>query len=109
MARGFHMRPATDKEKYFVYKTQQLMTESNKPKIEGIVKAFGLIRDVDTSLTESDKAKFESIDALEAMRGDQEPKAFLESVAVQSLKDADPAKVNDVRKSINYYRNWISK
>jgi hypothetical protein len=85
------------------------MTDSNKPKIEGVIKAFGVIRDVDTELTDADKAKFESIDALEAMRGDREPKAFLESVAVQALKDADPAKVNDVRKSINYYRNWIAR
>ena len=80
------MRPATDKEKYFIYKTRQLMTDSNKPKIEGIIKAFGLIRDVDTTVTESDSAKFESIDRMEALRDGQEPKAFLESVTGSILK-----------------------
>jgi hypothetical protein len=53
------MRQANESEKYFIYKTRQLMTDTNKAKLEGVIKAFGLIHDVDTNLTESDTAKFE--------------------------------------------------
>lgn len=102
------MRQATEPEKYFIYKTKQLMTDSNKVKIEGVIKAFGLVHDVDTSLTDNDMIKFEAIDSLEAMRGDTEPKAFLESITIDAMKAAGTENYQSVRKSLNYYRNWLS-
>ena len=52
------MRQATEQEKYFIFKTRQLMTDTNKAKLEGVIKAFGLIHDVDPSLSDKDIAKF---------------------------------------------------
>ena len=101
------MRQATENEKYFIYKTRQLITEQNKPKIEGVIKAFGLIHDVDTTISDEDSARFESIDSLEQLRGDTEPKAFLESITMDAMKAAGTENFNNVRKSINYYRNWL--
>jgi hypothetical protein len=101
------MRPATENEKYFIYKTRQLITEQNKPKVEGVLKAFGLIHDVDTELSEADTAKFESIESLEKLRGDTEPKVFLESLTMDAMKAAGTENFNSVRKSLNYYRNWL--
>ncbi len=101
------MRQATEPEKYFIYKTRQLMTDTNKAKLEGVIKAFGLIHDVDTAITEQDKAKFESIETLEQLRGDTEPKAFLESITMDALKAAGTENFQNVRRSLNYYRNWL--
>lgn len=102
------MRQATDQEKYFIYRTNKLANESNQPKIEGVIKAFGLIRDVDTTLTTEDKAKFEAIDELESLRGDTEPKVFLESLTRDAFKCAGKEEFGEVRKSLNYYRNWLN-
>lgn len=102
------MRQATDQEKYFIYRTSKLANESNQPKIEGVIKAFGLIRDVDTKLTTEDKAKFEAIDELESLRGDTEPKVFLESLTRDAFKCAGKEEFGEVRKSLNYYRNWLN-
>ena len=102
------MRQATEPEKYFIYKTCQLMTDSNKAKLEGVIKAFGLTHDIDTELTENDSVKFEAIDTLEAMRGDTEPKAFLESITMDAMKAAGTEHFQTVRRSLNYYRNWLS-
>ena len=102
------MRQATEPEKYFIYKTRQLMTDTNTAKLEGVIKAFGLIHDVDTTLTDNDYAKFEAIDTLESMRGDTEPKAFLESIAMDAMKAAGTENFQTVRRSLNYYRNWLS-
>jgi hypothetical protein len=101
------MRQANESEKYFIYKTRQLMTDTNKAKLEGVIKAFGLIHDVDTTLTESDTAKFESIETLEQMRGDTDPKVFLESITMDAMKAAGTANFQNVRRSLNYYRNWL--
>lgn len=102
------MRQATEPEKYFIYKTRQLMTDSNKAKLEGVIKAFGLTHDIDIELTENDSVKFEAIDTLEAMRGDTEPKAFLESITMDAMKAAGTENFQTVRRSLNYYRNWLS-
>lgn len=101
------MRPATENEKYFIYQTRKLKNDTNSAKVEGVIKAFGLIHDVDTTLSEADTAKFESIDSLEELRGDMEPKAFLESLTMDAMKAAGKENFNSVRKSLNYYRNWL--
>jgi hypothetical protein len=103
------MRQATDREKYFIYKTRQLMTDQNKPKLEGVIKAFGLIHDVETSLTDEDNSKFEAIDELENMRGDTAPKAFFESLCDHAIRNVDRENIGEVRKSLNYYRNWLTQ
>ena len=102
------MRQANESEKYFIYKTRQLMTDTNKAKLEGVIKAFGLTHDIDTELTENDSVKFEAIDTLEAMRGDTEPKAFLELITMDAMKAAGTENFQTVRRSLNYYRNWLS-
>lgn len=102
------MRQANESEKYFIYKTRQLMTDINKAKLEGVIKAFGLIHDVNTNLTESDTAKFESIETLEQMRGDTEPKVFLESLVGDVIRSAGTEGFAKARKSLNYYRNWLN-
>ena len=101
------MQQATDQEKYFIYKTRQLMNDSNKAKLEGVIKAFGLIHDVDPSLSNKDIAKFESIESLEQLRGDTDPKVFLESITMDAMRAAGTANFQNVRRSLNYYRNWL--
>lgn len=101
------MRQATEQEKYFIYKTRNLSNDSNAAKIEGVIKAFGLIHDVNTELSDADKVKFESIDNLEQIRGNTEPKAFLESLTMDAMKAAGTDSFQSVRRSLNYYRNWL--
>lgn len=103
------MRQATEPEKYFIFKTRQLINENNSAKLEAVVKAFGLIHDIDPTLSDADKAKFESIEALEKLRGDTEPKVFLESLTMEAMKAAGTENFQSVRRSINYYRNWLSE
>ena len=103
------MRQATESEKYFIFKTRQLINESNSAKLEAVVKAFGLIHDIDPTLSDADKAKFESIEALEKLRGNTDPKVFLESLTMDAMTAAGTENFQSVRKSINYYRNWLSE
>lgn len=103
------MQQATDQEKYFIYKTRQLMTDSNKAKLEGVIKAFGLIHDVKTDLTDEDKSKFEAIESLEAMRGDTEPKVFLESLVNDVIHSVGKEDFPKARQSLNYYRRWLTE
>ena len=103
------MRQATESEKYFIFKTRQLINESNSAKLEAVVKAFGLIHDIDPTLSDADKAKFESIEALEKLRGNTDPKVFLESLTMEAMKSAGTENFQSVRRSINYYRNWLSE
>ncbi|MCQ2123347.1 MAG: hypothetical protein MJZ25_04100 [Fibrobacter sp.] len=95
-------------EQLFIYKVNKLKTEENAPIVEGIIKAFGMINGIDTELTESQKIMCESIETLEAARGDQNPKAFFESISMTALQNASTENISDVRHGLNEYKNWLS-
>ena len=103
------MKPATDEQKLFLFRLVKLTTDENRAVIEGVTKAFGLINGVDTTLTEAEISKFDAINFLEAQRGNQDPKAFLESVAATVFAETKPADFGPVRKALNEYRNFLSR
>lgn len=100
-------RPATDKEKYFLYKVESLKNEQNAAKLEAVVKAFELISKVDTTLSDHDKEMFAYFESLETERGEQAPKAFLESLTNEAMKRVDKEHFTEVREAINAYRTWL--
>ena len=100
------VRPATDNEKYFLYKVEQLKDEKNSAKLEAVVKAFGLIRKVDTTLSDYDKEKFATFESLEKERGDQPKQVFIESIANAAMKRVDKEHFTEVRNALNDYRTW---
>ena len=100
-------RPATDDEKYFLYKVDQLKTEQNAAKLEAVVKAFGLIRKVDTTLSDKEKEQFAYFESLEKARGNQPKKAFIESITNEAMKRVNKEQFGEVRNAINAYRTWI--
>ena len=101
------IRPATDKEKYFLYKIDTLKTPENSAKLEAVVKAFGLIRKVDTTLSDHDKEMFAYFESLEKARGNQPKKAFIESITNEAMKRVNKEQFGEVRNAINAYRTWI--
>ena len=103
------MTPATDKQKLFIFRLGKLANDENRAVIEGVTKAYGLINDIDTALTESETSKFDAINYLEVQRGDQDPVAFLESVSSTVLAQTQPADFGPVRKALNEYRNFLTK
>ena len=68
------MTPATDEQKLFIFRLGKLATDENRAVIEGVTKAFGLINNIDTTLTEAEVSKFDAINFLEAQRGDTDRK-----------------------------------
>lgn len=98
-----------DKNKEFLYKVNKLKTTENAPIVEGIIKAFGLIKNTDTTLSENDIAQFEAIEQLEAIRNGNEPKAFFESIAANAMKNSTKENIRDVRAGLNAYKTWLDK
>lgn len=103
------MTPATDEQKLFIFRLGKLATDENRAVIEGVTKAFGLINNIDTTLTEAEVSKFDAINFLEAQRGDTDPKAFLESVSATVLAETQPSDFGQVRKALNEYRQFLSR
>lgn len=102
------VRPATDNEKYFLYKVDQLKNEKNAAKLEAVVKAFGLIRKVDTNLSDYDKEKFATFESLEKERGDRPKQVFIESITNAAMQRVDKEHFTAVRNALNDYRTWLS-
>lgn len=101
------MKPATDAQKLFIYRVGKLADDKNRAVIEGVTKAFGLINDIDTTISEKDISKLDAFTYLESQRGDQEPRAFLESVTENVMSETKKEDFGTVRKALNEYRNFL--